>query len=238
MLSCSHHSLCSNHFIWPFMDSYVLSVTVIYLHLWWSCFQTKSCFNLTDGGKILSWHWARRKNRLVINTDILHRYGFWTIKVWSRKTSLAQTRVWGKRKNKKQVAHLGQGQSCTCRVRFRVPDPQTDCSSPDSKTNPKMGGASVLLKPQAQSKALCVQQAEPTDTPCQSFKASQACLETWNWGGRMRAGGGSKKILCKPSQPLSPLPPSSFVHCFLGWLIYSHLASETRVKGIPSELTM
>ena len=50
--------------------------------------------------------------------------------------------------------------------------------APDSKTNPKMGGASVLLKPQAQSKALCVQQAEPTDTPCQSFKASQACLET------------------------------------------------------------
>ena len=37
MLWCSHHSLCSNHFIWPFMDSHVPSVTVIYLHLWWSC---------------------------------------------------------------------------------------------------------------------------------------------------------------------------------------------------------
>ena len=34
MLWCSHHFLCSNHFIWPFMDSYVPSVTVIYLHLW------------------------------------------------------------------------------------------------------------------------------------------------------------------------------------------------------------
>ena len=34
MFWCSHHSLCSNHFIWPFMDNYVPSVTVIYLHLW------------------------------------------------------------------------------------------------------------------------------------------------------------------------------------------------------------
>ena len=37
MLCCSFHTLCSNHFMWPFMDSYVPSVTVIYLHLWWSC---------------------------------------------------------------------------------------------------------------------------------------------------------------------------------------------------------
>ena len=41
MLWCSHHSLCSNHFIWPFMDSHAPSVTVIYLHLWWSCFDWK-----------------------------------------------------------------------------------------------------------------------------------------------------------------------------------------------------
>ena len=37
MLCCSFHTLCSNHFMWPFMDSYVPSVTVIYLHLWWTC---------------------------------------------------------------------------------------------------------------------------------------------------------------------------------------------------------
>ena len=36
MLCCSFHTLCSNHFMWPFMDSYVPSVTVIYLHLWWT----------------------------------------------------------------------------------------------------------------------------------------------------------------------------------------------------------
>ena len=33
MLCCSFHTLCSNHFMWPFMDNYVASVTVIYLHL-------------------------------------------------------------------------------------------------------------------------------------------------------------------------------------------------------------
>ena len=41
MLWCSHHSLCSNHFFWPFMDSYVPSVTVIYLHLWLSCWNLR-----------------------------------------------------------------------------------------------------------------------------------------------------------------------------------------------------
>ena len=44
MLWCSHHSLCSTHFIWPFMDSYVPSVTVIYLHLWWSCWNQTIVF--------------------------------------------------------------------------------------------------------------------------------------------------------------------------------------------------
>ena len=37
MLCFSFHSLCSNHFMWLFMDNYVPGVAVIYLHLWWTC---------------------------------------------------------------------------------------------------------------------------------------------------------------------------------------------------------
>ena len=36
MLHCSFHSLCLDHLMWPFMDKYVPSVTVIYLYLWWT----------------------------------------------------------------------------------------------------------------------------------------------------------------------------------------------------------
>ena len=83
------------------------------------------------------------------------------IEMWHKETHPWQRYGFEGRK-RKQLARLVQGQSSTCGVRFRVPDPQTDCCT-GSKTNPRIGGASVLLKLEAH---LCQSIVCATDTPC------------------------------------------------------------------------
>ena len=72
MLCCSFHSLCSNHFTWPFMANYIPSVTVIYLHLWWTCF---------------FWQFVAHCQSLVLLQNMAWclnlQVGDWSAKIWS-----------------------------------------------------------------------------------------------------------------------------------------------------------
>ena len=88
------------------------------------------------------------------------------IEMWHKETHPWQRYGFEGRK-RKQLARLVQGQSSTCGVRFRVPDPQTDCCT-GSKTNPRIGGASVLLKLEAH---LCQSIVCATDTPSAVFQS-------------------------------------------------------------------